>query len=237
MENIFDTLLSNIKEPTFVSAIVGTVFGGLIAYCIQLKALFENRKQRAEDIRRTQEMLGNSLIIKMIQMHSDIYTIHQHVEESLRNVSDPKIEPWQVVQPLANPPDPVLFSSEELSMLMSMCDDRVFNMILPLDRVHSAILNIVKIHYSERTILLTLLGKDVVYTGNIGHTELDKDQFMRAKPQMITVNCIINQLHDHTKRYLGESKEALLALHELLQDIIKLKSKLEFDYLENMPKN
>ena len=233
-DTVTNSIIGIPAEPAFLSAlagaIVGAIIGGLIAYFIQLKALREGRRQRAEDTHHIRKALGNSLIIKMIKIHSDIRIVHQHIEDSYRANEhvDPQREFWEYVLPIVNPLEPVYFSSEELGMLIAMNDDDVFNMVMPLDRVHHGILVTVRVHHKERATLLTKLEAESV-DGNMGHAALDPIQMAKLRPQMINVNEIVRQMYANTQRGLEDSRVALLKLHKLLEDKIGLQYRLEFD--------
>ena len=153
---ILRTLWSVIPGQTeFWSAIFGAVVGGSIAYMIQLKALREGRKQRDEEHKRLQQALGNALLFKMIRVHSNFYDVHKYIEGCFAEAArrEHKGEPWQFVTPLANPPDPVYFSSEEMGMVLGLKNDDVFNLVLQMDVIHNSLIDIVRVLNTERRAL------------------------------------------------------------------------------------
>ena len=223
------TVVTTFSEyVAFWSAIAGAIVGGLIAYFIQIKVLREGRKQREEDLRRTQQVLGNSLIVKMIKIYSNIRLLHKHLEDCFRasNHKDSQQEPWQFYRPLVTLPNTVFFSSEEMSMLVGMKNDHILNLVLPLDTVHNTLLSTVANLQKERAILLEQLKADK-FIGEIGTVVFDQDELLKARPQMISINQMFEGLRAHAKRGTGESKEALYALHKLLRDKLELHYNLE----------
>jgi len=118
------------QSSEFWSAVVGAAVGGLIAYVVQKVALIEARNQRKEDARNIQTALANSLLFKMIRIHSDMYGISRHIESCFEDAKKRKFdgEPWQFFLPLANPPDPIHFSSDEMGMLLALKNDVAFNL-------------------------------------------------------------------------------------------------------------
>lgn len=211
----------------FLAAIGGAVVGGLIAYFIQIKVLRENRKTRQEDRRSTDQVLANSLIVKVIKIYSSVHMIHSHIEQCFERAETHGIgdEPWTFVQPLANRPLAVDFTAEEMGMVLSK-DHSVFNAVLPLDTIHNMLWETLTKMQNKRAILLERIPR-ASFEGNIAHASLDKQQELRLRPQMIAVNELIGQLQDHSSRALRDTKEALDSLHSLLKDSLNLDYSLE----------
>ena len=224
-----DTIFSAVSQYSeFWSVIVGACVGGFIAYLIQITALRESRNQRAEELLRLHKVLGNSLIVKMIKIYSNFQTLYNHLEECFAAVDHAGSygEPWTFTRPLATLPSPVVFSSAELSMLIAMNSDEVFNSILPLDTIHNTLWDTVRKQQTERKLLLEQLPADN-FVGNVGQATLGNELELKLRPQMIAVNTMIEQLFSHVKRSRSEAETALFSLHTLLQDKLGLTYKLE----------
>ena len=227
---IFRTLWSIIPGQTeFWSAILGAVVGGSIAYMIQVRALREGRRQRDEDHNRLQQALGNSLLFKMIRVHSNFYGVQQHIEDSFAEAArrGHKGEPWQFVRPLANPPDPVHFSSDEMGMVLGLKNADVFNSVLQMDVIHNSLIATVRVLNIERRALTERLKVDEA-EGPVLSSTLDKDQVLALRPRMIDVNSLIVSVRADAKRGFEESDQALNGLHEMLRDKLGIAYKLEF---------
>ncbi len=226
---VWSTMLGQTEFwSALVGAILAAVVGGSIAYMVQVRALRESRAQRDEDHKRLQQALGNALLFKMVRFYSNFHGIHRHFEgcfeDAARRVF--KGEPWQFVLPFANPPDPVHFSSEEMGMLLSLKNDDMFNVVLPMDTIHNSLIDIVKVLNTERAALTERLKADKA-EGAVVSSTLDKDQTLALRPRMINVNSLIENLRARAKRDFEESGEALNRLQEVLQDKLGLAYKLE----------
>lgn len=229
MSNLINGFWSSIpRETEFWSAIVGAIVGGLIALFVQLIALRAAKKQRAEDQKETRRALGNSLLFKMVRIHSNIYGIHRHIEERFEEAMQRGLggEPWQFFLPLANPPEPVNFSSEEMGMLLAQKNDDVFNLVLPMDVIHNSMIVLVKLINQERQKLSSLLKPDEV-DGHVITGHLSKEQVLMFRPRMIEVNTLIESTRVNANRGTRDSREALKRLNSLLREKLGLSYKLE----------
>ena len=57
--------------------------GGLIAYLVQIKALREARRDRAEERLLTQKALANALMLKIVRIYSNVRTVHEHIKQCI----------------------------------------------------------------------------------------------------------------------------------------------------------
>jgi hypothetical protein len=99
-----------------------------------------------------QQAQGSALLFKMIRIHSDFHSINRHIEDCFENAG-PRHEvdePWQFVLPLANLPDPVHFSPDEMGMLLSLKNDDVFNSVAEMDVLHNSLIEALKVFNTER---------------------------------------------------------------------------------------
>src|SRR5437016_11506997 len=199
---IFRTFWSLLpRDMGFWETILGAVSGGTIAYFIQMKVLREARKERDRDHERVKQAQGHSLLFKMVRIHSDFYGIHRHIESCFEGATQKglKGEPWQFVLPLANPPDHVHFSSEEMGMLLALKHDDVFNMVVSMDVIHNSLSDAMKVLNSERRALTERLKHDEA-NGAVLSGELSKDEMLALRPRMIEVNTLIESIRASAKR-------------------------------------
>jgi hypothetical protein len=211
-----------------IGAVVGAVVGGCISYFIQLRALRETREQRREDRLRMQQGLANALLFKVVRIHSDFYAIHRHIEECFEMARNNGFEgePWQFVLPLANFPDQIQFSSDEMGMLLGLKDDDVFNNIVELDVIHNSIVDAVKIMSSERRALSDRLKPDSA-SGTALSGAMDEETFLVLRPKMIEVNSLIESVRVSAASDVIRSHAALSDLQGLLRKRIGLNYRLE----------
>jgi hypothetical protein len=216
------------RNTEFWSAIAGAIVGGLIAYAVQVKALREARDQRKEDRLNVREALANGLLFKMIRIHSNMYGLREHIDGCFENAKKENFdgEPWQFVLPLANPPDTVHFSSDEMGMLLSLRDDKTFNLVLPMDILHNSLRAAVIVLSSERKKLTDQFAAHDTEGTKIS-TELSKDKAAALRPRMIELNVLIENVRDQATKDANESRDALKTLHDLFRDKLKIRHKLE----------
>ena len=211
-----------------VGAIVGAVVGGSIAYMVQVRVLREAREQRNEDHKRLQQALGHAMLFKMVRIHANFYHIHRHFEDCFAEATRRGImgEPWQFVRPIANPSEPIHFSSDEMGMLLALKNDDIFNLVLSMDVIHNSLSQTVKVLNTERIALTERLKTDEA-EGAVLTSMLNQDQVLALRPRMIDVNSLIEQIRADAKRDFEESDEALNGLQKFLRDKLGLAYKLE----------
>lgn len=216
------------SSSEFWSAIIGAIVGGLIAYFVQLKALRENRRQRDEDHARVQLGLGNSLLFKMIRIHSNFVNIHRHMEkffERSKEIDAPG-EPWQIVLPFGNLPDDVHFSPEEMGFLLGLKNDGVFNSVIDMDIIHNGFIESVRTMNNTRKELSERL-RVVETDGDVAHIGLAKEEYLLVRPKMVEVNTLVEQIRKFGGIDCKRSKESLTQLHTLLRSKLGLTYRLE----------
>jgi hypothetical protein len=211
----------------FWSAIAGAIVGGLIAFGVQLIALRDAKVQREEDRRRTQQALGNSLLFKMIRIYSNFHGIRGHIEGCFEEAKKKGVkgEPWQIVLPLANPPDHVHFSSDEMGMLLAQKDDDIFNAVVEIDVIHNSLVDALKVMQTLRMNLADRLVAEEV-AGNKVSGVIPVAEGIKLRPKMIEVNMLVDNVRALVAKDFDECGVALDRLQELLRRTLGLSYKL-----------
>lgn len=180
-------------------------------------------RQRTEDLKNRQTALANALLFKMARIYSNLYAVHRHFEDGFaegkqRGITD---EPWKFVIPIANPPDPVSFTSDEMSMLLAQKDDDVFNAVMEMDTIHNSLMAAVRTFNTLRS----LLGERIAATFTVDKVDgpvissIAKREDMRPlRPLMVDVNMMIESLRNRAMRDATDSWNAMERLQDLLRN-------------------
>jgi hypothetical protein len=207
----------------FWAAIFGAVVGGVISLGIQLVALSAATKERKEDAAERRKALAYALLFKMIEIHSHIGKLNLHLKESIAHARKQGFKGalWQMVVPLANGPDRVQFSTDEMAMLLSLKDNDLFNDIAGLDAVHNGTIEGFRV-YSARRFELTSMLPGAVMEGRVGTTFLTDEQVQHLAPRAVELDHLVEQLLSDCERDEAESWAALRRLEEVLNAKVKL---------------
>lgn len=174
------------------------------------------KREDGRDLLRDQA-LGRSLIFKAMRIASDLHTIHQHVSASLSRLpSEKPTEPWTVVLPIANLPDPSSFSADEVAVAM-IGKPSIASDILDLEAIHKSSIAILKEYANSRQKLLEKIPASN-FEGNKGSVELAPEQILKLRPLMIEANSLIEQLAARSK---GDSDFARATLDEVSETLKK----------------
>ena len=214
----------------FWSAILGAVIGGLIAFGIQIKVIYENRKLREEDRDINQKAMANSLIFKLQRIYSNIGVVSKHIEECYKSelAKEEGVEIWQILFPLANPAPSIELTSDEMSMLLSLKDTDVFNAVAGLDNRHNALMESVRIYIQRREALTSELDH-VGGDGNALVSVMDEGKMLAVRPYLIAANSIASDLTEHTRLGFLDAYKALTSALKLLKEKKLIDFNLEFD--------
>lgn len=177
------------------------------------------QKERTE----RQNALGYALLFKMVRIHSDLANMGKHLEECLGKLATEECtdwEPWQVVLPIANPVEPVHFSTDEMAMLLSLKENDFFNDLASLDLIHNSTIELFRKHAALRESLLEMLPANM--DGMVGEIALSREKAMYVRPKMVEINGLIGAMYERCIQDTDHAWDVLERLTALLNDKLKL---------------
>ncbi len=199
-------------SDNFWSAIAGAVVGGLIAFGIQLITLRAAATQRKEEAAERRSGIAHSLLFKMVKIHSNLSGYKGHIAESKDRAKKEGHDGdlWQFVLPIANPPEKVHFTPDEMALLLSLKNDDLFNVMMSMDAVHNSSIDAFNSFSASRRQLTAMLPASM--EGDVGTTVLSGDDALFVKPKIAELNSLLEQI---VGRCDNDEKEALRALLRL----------------------
>lgn len=229
MNHSLDVATKLIVATEFWSAVIGALVGGLIAYFVQRSSSKEARKQRAEDKLERQQSLATSLIFKLMRMYSDLNSLNNHIERPWSLPHNRGAAPWQVIRPLANLPDIVNFTADELTVLVSHTTGTVADLAMDLDVRHNSIVATMQSYNASRTLLadrLTSLSGNTSVAEGVASFVTEGPAFQALLPMMADADSIIHGLRTMLPEATSDARKALSEAHEQLQRKLKLAFKI-----------
>jgi hypothetical protein len=203
-------------------AIVGAMIGGVIAYYLQRQSLDALDAQRRQDKLEHRQTLARSFIVKMSLIYSHAVHLDHHMKQIFARVaqSGNSLELCQVATPIAPLPAAVEISKEELTLLLTLKLDNLFNDAAMMDERHN---NLIKLlgHFNEKKFAFNSMFTPVAFTGMVGHIALTDDKLRQARPYMLEINQLLVAMGDQTDSVTKESwallSSVMAAFNEKLQ--------------------
>jgi hypothetical protein len=211
----------------FWAAISGAVVAGVIALGIQLIALRAAKKERLAERKERKEAVGHSIMFKAMRIHSNLYNLHLHLEESFSAV-DPGLhsEPFTFVLPLANAPDDVHFSPEEMSLIVSFNKPDLTDRLMSLDVIHNSLIDIFETYAALRNDIQSLMPAQM--NGNVGESSFTHEEWLVVRPRMVTMNQVLTGARERAKVDYEDSRKAVRELLTELNEQLGLNLRLQF---------
>ena len=210
----------------FWAAIVGAIVGGLMSLVLQLFALSAARNDRESERLESKRALARALLFKTIRIHSNFVGYSRHLVEADDRAKASNLPVgWQSLLPLANAPDRVTYSSDEMSMLLSLKSDNVFNDVLNLDVIHNSTIEIFQTYNQLRLELTSRLPAQM--DGQVGTTLLNSQQAMILGPRMASLSHLVEAIRVRTGADAVESLATLNRLAATLNEKLGLKLSVE----------
>jgi len=210
---------------SIVSLLAGTVISAIVSYLLQRSSFAEARRQKAQEKLETRKMLGLNLFHKMIRIVSTLGTLKNSLDNAFTRVkANEHPHNWQIIMPIANFPDRVKFTPEELTFLMLM-DMKLFNDMGPFDDIHNSLLDMFELYRTKRSALTDTLPATM--NGNIGTTELTQAEMMTIGPRMAELNVLVDGMVQKTQQDSNEAWELLERLRNSLNGEFNLQLRLE----------
>ena len=139
---------------------------------------------------------------------------------------DPELEPWQIVRAIANLPDHIQFSPEEMSLALSLKEDDLFNSLLSIDAIHNSLIDIFAVHRNLRESLTSKLPATM--EGSVADSVLSPVEMQLLRPEMIKINLLVQDMRSRSEVDYKESIEILRNLHAATTKKLGMTYKLEF---------
>ncbi|AGK58287.1 hypothetical protein HYPDE_33073 [Hyphomicrobium denitrificans 1NES1] len=163
------------------------------------------------------------MTFKLVKIHSITNGIKRHFDESKSKADADGFEgePWQIFVSVANTPEPISFSSEEMALVLSLKNDVIFNELMNIDNCHGALLSAINAFNQSRAKLEESIGAVATAIDEQGqqlsHAIRGKD-LDRVRPKMIEVNGLAEALMSATNLELARCDSVLFALNKLLRE-------------------
>jgi hypothetical protein len=191
-----------------IGALAGSASGGAITAGLQWLSMHATKRER-------DRATAYSLLFKMTQLHANLAGLNRRVESSIAMgvKSDEGKEighPWRHLQPLANVPTRIIFSAEEMALVLSLGADELVNDLALRDAKHNATLDLLVAYSEKRTELQEILepvGEDGLY-GTIDFSKVSIPNRLR----MAGLNSMIESL---TAYLPGDAIKAFVVLRQL----------------------
>ncbi len=209
-----------------IGAVVGASVGGFISFLIQRNNIKEARKERIDSEKKVEETLARILAVKTLRIFSNNSFLSSHIEECYLNVpANSHDNPFSFILPLTSMPDKIKFSAEEVSLIFSLKNDNLTNMMLSLAECHNSLSDSFALYGKKRDKFFHQMPAEM--QGNVGTTYMDEEERKKREPQMVVMNNLINQIREMAERYTKTSEKALNLLNKLLDEQKGMKLKIE----------
>jgi hypothetical protein len=162
----------------------------------------------------------------MIRIASTLEILNRSLDEAFALAKAEKFDgqPWQIVMPLANFPNRVKFTPEELTFLMLM-DMTLFNDMGPFDDIQDSLLGMFELYRTKRMALTDTLPAKM--SGSRGTTDLNEAGMIKIAPKATELNSLIQGMIQRTQQDSKEAWELLEKLRNLLNKEFNLQLRLE----------
>jgi hypothetical protein len=213
------------------SSAAGVLFGAAISasvsYALQRTSFAEARQQKEKDRYEVRRVQAYSLFFKMIRMHSNIAIIDATLADFVQKGHAKGMTAyWQMILPLANMPDRVKFTAEEMALLLSL-DIKLFNDLGPYDDVHNGLLGLYETYAAKRAATLTRFST-LEMEGGTGTHDLTAEDVAWLTPRAYEMHSLAEGMIQRAKDERATSTGLLERIHALFVKEFKFEPKLEF---------
>jgi len=201
-----------------LGAVVGAVTGGIIAWVLQLDAQRRHSENDNKGRKERQQALAFAVTYKVLAIASHYAMYKKHFDDCYEEAAkDPEVsEPWQFVLPMADEPSPIELSSEELTLVLSLGFDAAFNSLLTLADAHNQMGRLSELYRVKREAMVELLPI-TAFEGSALQSSASRAQEVRARPLMIQLNHIAENMRKFADRDAAESSKVLDLLESVFE--------------------
>ncbi|WP_316232895.1 hypothetical protein [Bradyrhizobium sp. SZCCHNPS2010] len=212
--------------------LIGSTISTIVALWTQKRNLAAAKAQRDEERQAKREAIGYGFLFKLIRLASNLDALGKAVRQTLEGAAAKgfKGSAFQIVVPVVPLPDKIVFSPDEMGMVLSL-DSAVFNQLGALDELHNSTVALFEMYGKQRTAVMDRFGAKM--EGTLGTTEMTEKDLHWLAPRAAELDQLVEMM---LQRAEGDGKEAwvgLESLHAMLQKHFGIKHKLEPKYPGN----
>lgn len=204
----------------FWSAIAGAVVGGVITALLQLQVSLRGKSERAADRLEARQAVAYSLIFKMGKIASGLENISRLVEAAVAIPPDGDL--WQRVRSIANPPDRVVFSAEEMA-LVYWAESAFFNELVSIDDQYNTIVTIAEQYKGHRSALIDAF-EPVDYAPDGSGLTLSDERQWGLRPKIDAAEGAIATIAERCRPDADRAMQLTVRLADILRERLKMPS-------------
>ena len=206
----------------FGGAALGSAISGLINIALHQRTINKAAAQRAEDRQDKRKALAFSFHVKLQRILADGHTISRDLKVMAAKA---KAHPALAVQALSPSPEKISFSADELALVLSL-DDKLFNDVAALDRLHATIAELLTLYAVKRETLVSRFGAKM--KGEVGTTELTEAEHDWFMPRLVEADGLVRGLIQFADECRDTATDTLDRWHAVMVREFDFKKTLEF---------
>jgi hypothetical protein len=181
------------------SALLGAIVGAVPAFILARRASKEVLERDRTARRETEKAVGMRAHIKLGTIVNSMLTIRRQLRFAISSPPIEGAELWQCVEPVIGfaGEERTTFEAEEASLFLAAGKRDYAEALLLLGRRHAVQAEVLKEYGARREQLRRDMPPPVAIEGRQGHTILSHEELMRVRPQMVSLNTLLEQLLEH----------------------------------------
>lgn len=195
--------------------------GGIIGLVGQWLTIRAAANERTISQREGRKALGYAVWIKLLRIHGNLRALNSALVRAAGTAEKERLELWQALLPLANFPDEVRFVTEELALLLSFGDSKLFAGCLSSDEAHNSAIEALR-NYSRLRQALTLDMRVDEMAGPVGSAKFTAAEMAAFRGRMYEVNSIALSMQRRLKADEDEALTTLLQVQEIFRTELDL---------------
>lgn len=205
----------------------GALVGGIISWLLQWQARRADCRLRQAETKERQIGMSHAIIYKLLAISSHYAIYVKGFEEAWARgaAAETGVEPWQFVLASAHEPDPIHFTTDEMTLLVQLNMEEVFNSLLTLAEAHNQMGALSGVYARKREELTRSIPPNAM-VGDRLVTQTDRSTALRYRPLMIELNGLATTMREFAKRDAEDSLRTLDRAHAQFAQKLGFKWKL-----------
>lgn len=221
--------VSTLTGETFWSAILGALIGAQASYSVQKRAVKLAKVEREKSEMDRKRQLALSLLIKIINIHSEFGALKNHVDaaEQKAKKENPPVSIEVTLFPFANLSENICFSHEELTLLIQIESHDLFNKIFLLDKKLNSCLKLWRRYEAARQAVSD--NSETNLNLDTGSMDIKFKTTSRAAPHYYIAKQIAPELATQTRLGFEESQSCIAEFQKDIREKLDIRQTIRFE--------